>query len=148
MDLPLTVNAVIHRGNIDEVGQLIDLAVALGAKRLEIAHTQYYGWAFLNRSWYPDKTKYPWIRRLAFITFNKGGYDRNAGGAEWITVAGGHGELGSRMFRIGHIGYYDVFDITTALAAVELLLVESGADIERGTAVSRALESYRSAVRA
>ena len=34
-----------------------------------------------------------------------------------ITVAGGHGELGARMFRIGHIGYYDVFDITTALAA-------------------------------
>ena len=65
-----------------------------------------------------------------------------------ITVAGGHGELGSRMFRIGHIGYYDVFDITTALAAVELLLVESGADIERGTAVTRALEAYRSAVRA
>ena len=65
-----------------------------------------------------------------------------------ITVAGGHGELGSRMFRIGHIGYYDVFDITTALAAVELLLVESGADIERGTAVTRALEAYRAAVRA
>jgi aspartate aminotransferase-like enzyme len=65
-----------------------------------------------------------------------------------ITVAGGHGELGSRMFRIGHIGYYDVFDITTALAALELLLVESGADIERGTAVTRALEAYRSAVRA
>ena len=43
-----------------------------------------------------------------------------------ITV-GGHGELGSRMFRIGYIGHYDVFDITTALAAVELLLVESGA---------------------
>ena len=65
-----------------------------------------------------------------------------------ITVAGGHGELGSRMFRIGHIGYYDVFDITTALAAVELLLVESGADVERGIAVSRALEAYRSTVRA
>ena len=65
-----------------------------------------------------------------------------------ITVAGGHGELGSRMFRIGHIGYYDVFDITTALAAVELLLVESGTDIERGTAVTRALEAYRTAVRA
>jgi aspartate aminotransferase-like enzyme len=65
-----------------------------------------------------------------------------------ITVAGGHGELGSRMFRIGHIGYYDVFDITTALAAVELLLVEAGADIEPGLAVTRALETYRSAVRA
>jgi aspartate aminotransferase-like enzyme len=65
-----------------------------------------------------------------------------------ITVAGGHGELGSRMFRIGHIGYYDVFDITTALAAVELLLVEAGAEIEPGLAVTRALETYRSAVRA
>ena len=50
------------------------------------------------------------------------------------------------MFRIGHIGYYDVFDITTALSAVEVLLVEGGADIERGVAVSRALEAYREAV--
>jgi aspartate aminotransferase-like enzyme len=65
-----------------------------------------------------------------------------------ITVAGGHGELGARMFRIGHIGYYDVFDITTALAAVEVLLVESGADVEPGVAVARALETYRTAVRA
>jgi aspartate aminotransferase-like enzyme len=65
-----------------------------------------------------------------------------------ITVAGGHGELGSRMFRIGHIGYYDVFDITTALAAVETLLVERGADVEAGVAVTRALEAYRAAVRA
>ena len=64
-----------------------------------------------------------------------------------ITVAGGHGELGARMFRIGHIGYYDVFDITTALAAVEVLLAESGADVERGVAVARALEAYREAVR-
>jgi aspartate aminotransferase-like enzyme len=64
-----------------------------------------------------------------------------------ITVAGGHGELAARMFRIGHIGYYDVFDITTALAAVEVLLVESGADLERGAAVARALEAYREAAR-
>ena len=63
-----------------------------------------------------------------------------------ITVAGAHGELGSRMFRIGHIGYYDVFDITTALAAVEVLLAERGAEIERGAAVARALEAYREAV--
>ncbi len=64
-----------------------------------------------------------------------------------ITVAGGHGTLGERMFRIGHIGYYDVFDITTALAAVEVLLAERGAEIERGAAVARALEAYREAVR-
>jgi aspartate aminotransferase-like enzyme len=59
-----------------------------------------------------------------------------------ITVAGGHGDLAPRLFRIGHIGYYDVFDVTTALAAVELLLAEAGADIERGAAVARALEAY------
>ena len=64
-----------------------------------------------------------------------------------ITVAGAHGELGSRMFRIGHIGYYDVFDITTALTAVETLLVERGASIEPGVAVARALEAYHDAAR-
>ena len=64
-----------------------------------------------------------------------------------ITVAGGHGELGDRMFRIGHIGYYDVFDITTALAAVEALLLERGVDLERGAAVARALEAYGDSVR-
>lgn len=64
-----------------------------------------------------------------------------------ITVAGGHGELGSRMFRIGHIGYYDVLDITTVLAAVEALLVEGGAEVERGAAVARALEAYHETAR-
>lgn len=64
-----------------------------------------------------------------------------------ITVAGAHGELGPRMFRIGHIGYYDVFDIANALAAVEVILGESGADIERGAAVARALEAYREVTR-
>lgn len=64
-----------------------------------------------------------------------------------ITVAGGHGELASKMFRIGHIGYYDVLDITIVLAAVEVLLVEGGADVERGAAVARALEAYRETAR-
>jgi PqqA peptide cyclase len=50
MGLPLTVNAPIHRQNIHNVGRYIDLAVELGAQRLEIAHVQYYGWAFLNRA--------------------------------------------------------------------------------------------------
>jgi aspartate aminotransferase-like enzyme len=59
-----------------------------------------------------------------------------------VTLAPGQGELKGKIFRIGHIGYYDVFDITTALAAVELALVELGADIERGVAVTRALEAF------
>jgi pyrroloquinoline quinone biosynthesis protein E len=50
LELPLTLNAVIHRGNIDEVDSIIDLAVSLKARRLEIAHTQYYGWALVNRA--------------------------------------------------------------------------------------------------
>jgi pyrroloquinoline quinone biosynthesis protein E len=50
LELPLTINVVLHRGNIDRIGSLVDLAAALGADRLELAHTQYYGWALLNRS--------------------------------------------------------------------------------------------------
>ena len=50
LGLALTVNAVIHRGNIGEVEAFIDKAVELGARRLEIAHTQYYGWAYRNRA--------------------------------------------------------------------------------------------------
>lgn len=65
-----------------------------------------------------------------------------------ITVAGGHGELASRIFRIGHIGHCDVFDITTTLAAVEELLAELSAPIERGVAVARALEAYGHPTRA
>lgn len=48
--LPLTVNAPIHRRNIDEVELFIELALQLGAERLEIANVQYYGWALLNRA--------------------------------------------------------------------------------------------------
>jgi len=59
-----------------------------------------------------------------------------------VTLAPGQGELKGKIFRIGHIGYYDVFDITTALAAVELALVELGAEVQRGLAVTRALEAF------
>ena len=59
-----------------------------------------------------------------------------------ITIANGQGELKGKIFRIGHIGWFDVFDITTALAAVELVLSDAGAEIERGVAVTRALEAW------
>jgi len=48
--LPLTINAPTHRHNIMETPALIDLAVELGAGRLEIAHIQYYGWAAQNEA--------------------------------------------------------------------------------------------------
>jgi len=47
--LPLTVNAVVHRQNLDHLEDLLALALTLGASRIEIAHVQYYGWALLNR---------------------------------------------------------------------------------------------------
>jgi aspartate aminotransferase-like enzyme len=59
-----------------------------------------------------------------------------------ITIAGGQGDLKDAIFRIGHIGWYDEFDISTALSAVELVLGELGAPIERGVASTRALEVY------
>jgi aspartate aminotransferase-like enzyme len=59
-----------------------------------------------------------------------------------VTIIGGQGELRGKVVRIGHIGYVDVFDVTTALAALELSLVGAGADIERAVAVTAALEAF------
>ena len=47
--LPLTINAVVHRQNLDRLTDIIELALSLQAGRLEIAHVQYYGWALKNR---------------------------------------------------------------------------------------------------
>jgi pyrroloquinoline quinone biosynthesis protein E len=47
--IPLTINAVMHRANIDNIGPMVELALSLGAGRVEIAHVQYYGWALKNR---------------------------------------------------------------------------------------------------
>jgi pyrroloquinoline quinone biosynthesis protein E len=47
--LPLTLNMVVHRQNLDGLAEMIDLAQALGARRVEIAHVQYYAWALENR---------------------------------------------------------------------------------------------------
>jgi pyrroloquinoline quinone biosynthesis protein E len=47
---PLTVNAVMHRANVARAGEMVRLAVRLGARRVEIAHVQYYGWAIPNRA--------------------------------------------------------------------------------------------------
>lgn len=48
--LPLTINAPIHRHNIGEIPDFIELALSLGAERLEIANVQYSGWALANRA--------------------------------------------------------------------------------------------------
>ena len=50
LGLPLTVNMVVHRANIGRIEPMVELALSLGASRVEIAHVQYYGWALKNRA--------------------------------------------------------------------------------------------------
>ncbi len=59
-----------------------------------------------------------------------------------VTLEGGRGPLAGKIVRIGHIGYVDVFDVTAALTALELVLAEMGAEIERGVAAAVALETF------
>ena len=47
--IPLTVNAVCHKQNMDQLDDMLDLAIKLGARRIEIATVQFHGWAEKNR---------------------------------------------------------------------------------------------------
>jgi pyrroloquinoline quinone biosynthesis protein E len=68
LDLPLTVNIVLHRANIDGVTEMIALAERLGAHRLELANTQYLGWALPNReALMPTKAQLDRGRETAFV---------------------------------------------------------------------------------
>lgn len=49
LGIALTVNLVLHRENVAELGQLLELAEGLEPHRIEIANAQYLGWALLNR---------------------------------------------------------------------------------------------------
>ncbi|MEX2459487.1 MAG: alanine--glyoxylate aminotransferase family protein [Actinomycetota bacterium] len=55
-----------------------------------------------------------------------------------IILAPGQGPLKGKVFRIGHLGYYDRFDIVRCLAALELTLEEMGYPVKRGSAVAAA----------
>ncbi|WP_255428887.1 pyrroloquinoline quinone biosynthesis protein PqqE [Saccharophagus sp. K07] len=46
---PMVLNFVLHRQNVDQVAQILDLSMELQADYVELANTQYYGWAFHNR---------------------------------------------------------------------------------------------------
>ncbi|MEU6715095.1 pyrroloquinoline quinone biosynthesis protein PqqE [Nonomuraea sp. NPDC046802] len=48
--LPLGLNVVLHRANLDAVGEIIELGLAWGVERIELANTQFYGWGLLNRA--------------------------------------------------------------------------------------------------
>src|SRR5687768_8415951 len=49
LGFPLTINCVLHRQNLDRIEEILLLAEELGAQRLELANTQYYGWAVVNQ---------------------------------------------------------------------------------------------------
>ncbi len=50
LGLGLTVNAPMHRHNLDHLSEIIDFALEVGAQRIEVAHIQYYAWAEKNRA--------------------------------------------------------------------------------------------------
>ncbi|MGW2562350.1 pyrroloquinoline quinone biosynthesis protein PqqE [Streptomyces sp. NPDC001514] len=47
--LPLGLNVVLHRANLDALDDIVELGLAWGAERIELANTQFYGWALVNR---------------------------------------------------------------------------------------------------
>jgi PqqA peptide cyclase len=49
LGFPLTINCVLHRANLGRIEEILALAEELDAQRLELANTQYYGWAALNQ---------------------------------------------------------------------------------------------------
>lgn len=49
-DYPMVLNVVIHRYNIEHIGEILEMAEQIGADYVELANTQYYGWSLLNRS--------------------------------------------------------------------------------------------------
>lgn len=66
LGLPLTINVVLHRDNLDRVGEFVALAERLGADRLELANTQYLGWALANRDrLLPSRTQLDHARGVA-----------------------------------------------------------------------------------
>jgi pyrroloquinoline quinone biosynthesis protein E len=48
-DYPMVLNCVLHRHNIDHVQQILEMAESMDAEYVELANTQYYGWAYVNR---------------------------------------------------------------------------------------------------
>jgi serine---pyruvate transaminase len=57
-----------------------------------------------------------------------------------VTITGGQDELKGKIFRVGHMGYVNEFDIILAISAVEKCLHENGYKIEFGKGVSRVQE--------
>jgi aspartate aminotransferase-like enzyme len=59
-----------------------------------------------------------------------------------ITIAGGQGEMKGRLFRLGHMGYADDFDVVIALAALEQVLADLGQPVDFGAGVRGAQKVF------
>lgn len=65
-DYPMVLCVVIHRANIHQMEQILQMAHALGADYVELANTQYYGWAHQNRDLLmPTKEQYATAEAIA-----------------------------------------------------------------------------------
>ena len=66
LELPLTLNVVLHRENIAEIEEFIALAERVSADRLELANAQYLGWAWKNLdALLPAREQIEWVRTVA-----------------------------------------------------------------------------------
>ena len=55
-----------------------------------------------------------------------------------VTIAGGQGKLSGKIIRIGHLGYFGMFDIIIAISALEMTLKELGYKFEVGSGITEA----------
>ncbi len=63
-----------------------------------------------------------------------------------ITIAGGHGDIVGRLFRLGHIGHVGIDEVEVAVAAIEQELATAGVAVEAGSAAAAARVAYAAAV--
>jgi serine---pyruvate transaminase len=59
-----------------------------------------------------------------------------------VTLVGGQDQAKGKIFRIAHLGYFDEFDIVTAVTAIERGLAELGVKLQFGTGVGAAMQSF------
>jgi pyrroloquinoline quinone biosynthesis protein E len=126
--IPLSLNFVVHRRNIDRLQRMIELAETLGAGRVELANVQFYGWAFLNRgALLPTREQVDRAREIAIAT--KG---RLAGKIDIFYVLPDYYETrpkpclngwGQRYLTVNPIG--DVLPCPTASSAIPDLRFEN-----------------------
>jgi pyrroloquinoline quinone biosynthesis protein E len=126
--IPLSLNFVIHKRNIDRLPQMIELAEALGAERVELANVQFYGWAFRNRAaLLPSREQVERAREIATAAKR-----RLAGKIDIFYVLPDYYELrpkpclngwGQRYLTVSPVG--DVLPCPTASSAIPELRFEN-----------------------